>query len=105
MVQENNVKRGLWKLGQIEELPVGKGNYVRVARLRVITKGKPVYLNRPIQKLYPLELNSQGNKDQEESKAEHIPEQPQDVTSVTENTTPGNVRRSSRIAARNAKGN
>ena len=30
-----------------------------------MTKGNPVYLNRPVQKLYPVELNENGNSTEE----------------------------------------
>ena len=40
----------------MEELIVGKDKVVRGAKIRVITKGKPIRMSRPIQKLYPLEI-------------------------------------------------
>ena len=54
---EDNIKRNCWKLGKVEELVVGKDQVIRGAKLKVLTKGKPVYLSRPIQKLYPLEVS------------------------------------------------
>jgi hypothetical protein len=30
-----------------------------------MTKGNPVYLNRPVQKLYPVELNKNGSSTEE----------------------------------------
>ena len=38
----------------------GKDDVVRGAKIRVITNGKPVHLSRPVQKLYPLEIRSEG---------------------------------------------
>ena len=38
--------------------------------MRVMTKGKPVLINRPVQKLYLLELRAQTLK--QSSAAEHI---------------------------------
>ena len=55
-VFEDNVKRGSWKTAVVEELIVGKDKVVRGAKIRVITKGKPIRMSRPIQKLYPLEI-------------------------------------------------
>ena len=65
-VHEDNVKRSNWKLAKVEELIVGKDGQVRGARLKVITKGKPVFMNRAVQKLFPLEVScvtggTQGN--------------------------------------------
>ena len=42
----------------IEELIVGKDQRVRGAKVRVAGKGKPIYLKRPLQKIYPLEIQA-----------------------------------------------
>ncbi len=57
LVQEDNTKRLLWKMGLVERLISGKDGTVRGAEIRVITKGKPYKLCRPVQKLYPLEVS------------------------------------------------
>ena len=61
-VYEEN-KRGEWKMAIVENLIKGKDNVVRGANVRVIAKGKPVRISRPVQKLYPIEVKSvvQGN--------------------------------------------
>ena len=41
-------KRCKWKLAVVEELIVGKDKEVRGAKVRVVGKGKPFCLNRPI---------------------------------------------------------
>ena len=56
LVKEDNIKRNGWKMGKVEELVVGKDEVVRGAKLKVFSKGKPVYLSRPIQRLYPVEV-------------------------------------------------
>ena len=43
LVFGENMKRGLWKMGKVEELIAGKDGVVRGAKVRVISKGKPVY--------------------------------------------------------------
>ena len=40
----------------VEELVKGKDGETRGARVRVISKGKAHRLNRPVQKLFPLEV-------------------------------------------------
>ena len=56
-VAEEGVSRGKWRLGKVEELITGKDGEIRGAKVKVLTKkGKPMYLNRPVQKLYPLEV-------------------------------------------------
>ena len=51
-------KRGKWKLAVVKELIVGKDQRVRGERVRVAGKGKPIYLKRPLQKLYPLGIHA-----------------------------------------------
>ena len=60
VVYEDDKKRGEWKMGLVEGLVIGRDGIVRGATVRVITKGKPVRLSRPVQKLYPLEFRSEG---------------------------------------------
>ena len=47
-------KRGNWKVAIVEELIVGRDKEIRGTKVKVAGKGRPVYLKRPIQKLYPL---------------------------------------------------
>ena len=50
----------MWKLGKVEELIVGKDSVIRGAVVRISRSGKPsVLLKRPLQLLYPLEVQSQ----------------------------------------------
>ncbi|XP_046854266.1 uncharacterized protein LOC124447403 [Xenia sp. Carnegie-2017] len=66
-VYEDNVKRGNWKTGVIEELFLGKDGVVRGAKVRLVRNGKVVHLNRPVQKLFPTELkHDEGECEREE---------------------------------------
>ena len=67
LVLEEEKKRGEWRVGVVENLVRGSDNVVRGAKVRVVTKGKPTHLSRPVQKLYPLEIKSQGEGDAERS--------------------------------------
>ena len=58
LVHEDNVKGSKWKMGKVLELVVGKDGVVRGVKLKVITKGKPIIVNRAMQKLYLLEVSS-----------------------------------------------
>ena len=58
LVHEDNAKRSNWKMGKVVEKIVGKDGVVRGAKVRLITKGKPIIVNRAVQKLYPLEVSS-----------------------------------------------
>ena len=76
LVKEENTKRGLWKLAKVEQLLHGKDGQVRGAKIRENTKGKPVFINRPIQLLYPLELRSVNENEKEVPKV-NVEERPQ----------------------------
>jgi len=56
LVEEENKPRGLWKLGRISGLITGKDGHTRGAILHVPSSGGDGVLQRPIQRLYPLEI-------------------------------------------------
>ena len=62
VVNEEEKKRGEWKIGVVESLAKGKDGVIRGATVTVVTKGKPTHLSRPVQKLYPLEIKSKGER-------------------------------------------
>ena len=65
VIQEDNVKRLNWNIGRVKELLKGRDGNTRAVVLRTVSKGgEVILLNRPIQKLYPLELRSES-EDQE----------------------------------------
>ena len=69
LVFDENLKRVCWKMAIVENVMFGRDQEVRRARVKVITTGRPVYINRPVQKLYPLKAseNEKGvEKDKEE---------------------------------------
>ena len=59
VVHTNEKRRGFWNLGKIEELFTGRDGLIRAASVRVYTgKKRPIILRRPLQRLYPLEINA-----------------------------------------------
>ena len=62
LVQDDQLKRGQWKIGIIESLIVGKDGQVRGVNLRVSGKGKPQFCSKPVQKVYPLEYLFRGRE-------------------------------------------
>lgn len=58
LVHEDNVKENIWKMGKVVQLITGKDGEVKGAKLKLITKGKVIFVNRALQKLYPLEVRS-----------------------------------------------
>ena len=69
IVYEDNVKRGKWKMDEVEELVAGRDGVVRGAKVRLVRKGKSVFLSRPVQKLFHTEVkHNEGKKESEKSK-------------------------------------
>ena len=65
-VYEDKVKRLNWTIGRVERLLVGKDGNVRAAVIRAIGKnGDPVQLKRPLQRLFPIELQPEKKKETE----------------------------------------
>ena len=65
-VHEDNVPRQRWKLATVQELIHGRDNIVRTAVVRLASKGGRVEIQRPVQKLYPVEVYERhdgGNKE------------------------------------------
>ena len=59
-----NHPRSLWKLALVEELIKGSDGQVRGARVRTQSGlDRSVILNRPVQHLYPLEVDSENTVD------------------------------------------
>jgi len=58
---ENNPKRNTWKMAIVEELIKGADNVIRGAKVRkAACKGKTKILSRPLQKFFPLEIQSES---------------------------------------------
>ena len=64
VVQEDNVKRGFWKMGIVESLIHGRDGLVRGVRIRK-AGSKRETLNRPISKIYPMEITCRDNEKRE----------------------------------------
>ena len=72
-VYEENKKRGDWKMAVVESLIKGRDGVVRGANIRVIVKGKPMCISRPVQKLYPIEVRSETPAAKQEKKGKECP--------------------------------
>ena len=97
-LQEDNIKRGQWKVGIVEEIIFGKDGEPRGATVRKYEKGKIVHLNRPLQKLYPLEIARDNKGDKSEEKV--LSRQESECSVREENES---RRQSSRAAAKDAR--
>ena len=64
VIHDESLPRGQWRLGKIEQVIEGSDGHARGVRVRTQTKtGRPTILRRPIQLLYPLEINCQPRSD------------------------------------------
>ena len=103
---ESNVKRNTWKIAIVEELVKGKDGETRGAKVRKASrKGKPEILNRPLQKLYPLEIHCSNvckeGKDGGKSREEMLKVNDMDeVKNANENTAKVRPRRAAAQDAR-----
>ena len=63
IIHSDHQPRGMWNLGRVEELLVGKDGEARAAVLRMASQGRRAkHLRRPVQKLYLLEMPSKDQK-------------------------------------------
>ena len=59
LLHEDHVPRGKWKMAKVIQLIPSKDGIVRGVKLQVgNVKEKISYVKRPIEKLYPLEINA-----------------------------------------------
>ena len=71
VIEEDDKPRRLWKLGRIIELITSKDGHIRAAVLRVAGN---CILQRPIQKIYPLEIIQQQAQEVTTSEEKQIQE-------------------------------
>eukprot|EP00731_Ephydatia_muelleri_P009508 Em0005g94a len=65
LVHDENHPRTFWKLGRVENLIEGHDGLVRAAVVRVASESGTTTLRRPVQLLYPLEMNDLGVEETE----------------------------------------
>ena len=76
IVKEDNVPRGMWKVGRIEELVKGSDGNIRTVRI-YLPNGKSYY--RTINHIFPLEIPDQTNDSEDKSdKDSELHVEPQD---------------------------
>ena len=72
LVHDDSSPRGFWKLGRIRSLVVGRDGRTRGAVLRVVATGlRESTLQRPLQRLYPLETGNLSPGKEEETNKEN----------------------------------
>ena len=110
IIHDDAHPRGLWKLGKVEKLITGADGHTRGAAVLVLSSGRhTTILKRPLQRLYPLEVQAEDNL------MASLPQDPPGLTSTgganpdepsKENTLApqGNVRQKHQVFIR-AQGN
>eukprot|EP00112_Aurelia_sp_Birch-Aquarium-sp1_P019023 Seg4627.3 transcript_id=Seg4627.3/GoldUCD/mRNA.D3Y31 product="hypothetical protein" protein_id=Seg4627.3/GoldUCD/D3Y31 len=94
LVKDENVIRGKWKTAVVEDLIESNDGEIRGASVRLVnTKGTLTRLKRPLQLLYPIEVNS----DEDRGKTLDISLNEEPPLNVEEHTRPPR-----RVAAMNA---
>ncbi len=76
VIHDERLPRGLWRMGKVEELLVGADGSVRCAMIKISSRDRsPIFVKRPLQRLYPLELNSENESrrsvEGQESRTDH----------------------------------
>ena len=110
---KDNIPRGAWKIGRINELIFNKEGHVRAAKVILPNKRS---INRPLNLLYPLECDDKESKDADtstEMKNERLNSDNDDANpnkdgsvkkdDSNSNNTTGRRRRSNRKAAQEAR--
>ena len=97
LISDEGTKRNDWKIAKVVRLLSGNDGMVRGASvLKLSSRGRTDYLNRPINKLYPLEVR----EEKDERKDERCGVDKEDLDAMEDSI--GNVR-PSRAAALDAR--
>ena len=72
LIHEANQKRVMWSVGVVDELIIGKDGRARAAWLRVAGADK---INRPIQRLFPIEVQSGLDRTEELTRQQKLREE------------------------------
>ena len=108
MLFDENLKRGCWRVGRIESLVLGRDKVVRGAKVKVVSKGRTSFINRPVQKLYPLEVDTRVSIQKEiveeiSEKCESVDKGKEEITKNDKVSIEGSSRRPRRAAAQVAR--
>ena len=62
-IHQDKMSRGFWRLGKVETLIQSKDKNIRGATVKVVSaNGKLTIVNRPLSKLYPVEVRGRCPK-------------------------------------------
>lgn len=81
LIHDDSLPRSNWRLGEVTELIESRDGCIRGAVLRVASKrGKHLTLRRPIQKLFPLEVNTGNPPENERVEVVQQPDLPSETS-------------------------
>ena len=105
IIHDDSLPRGLWKLGKIQGLIIGRDRQVRAATVRVASRGNQyTQLTRPLQRLIPLEIRTPSMPDCETSVNDISDEEEHHaIVNDTSNNSDKDSERPKREAARRAR--
>ena len=63
IIHDDKKSRALWSVAKVEKVWLSKDDNVRGASIKYFINGKEVVVNRPINKLYPIEPVKQTSAD------------------------------------------
>ena len=69
LIKDENLPRNMWKVGKVIKLIKGKDEITRGVTLKTITKGNTYEIDRPVQKLCPLELKAEADGKHQEQES------------------------------------
>ena len=72
LIHEANLKRVMWSVGEVDELIIGKYGRARAAWLRVAGTDR---INRPIERLFSIEVQSGLDRTEELTKQQQLREE------------------------------
>eukprot|EP00794_Sanderia_malayensis_P004439 gene4439-5032_t len=73
-IAKDKIPRQRWAMGKITKVFHGKDNIIRAVELKTSdSAGKSIIIKRPIQRLYPLEVDVEENKQDEKSSEQDMP--------------------------------
>ena len=101
VVIEGTSKRNNWRLGKIVSLINGRDNRCRGAVIKTFDGVKGRYMQRPIKRLYPIEVKSTVPISTEEISTEEINDSNATTSSSTNDISDSVVKRPRRVAADN----
>eukprot|EP00794_Sanderia_malayensis_P017865 gene17865-19646_t len=73
-IAKDKIPRQRWAMGKITKVFHGKDNIIRAVELKTSdSAGKSIIIKRPIQRLYPLEVDVEENKKDEKNSEQDMP--------------------------------